>query len=333
VTRRVLAGLIAGAIAALVYWYFQNRGGMIAVGAVTMAVYGFIDWLGVLPPPYGPHLRLLWHGDNEPQEQQDLRPAHEIARRARDSRAGLGAVVCKRTTISIQGAASWDRWWRERIADNRAETFPCLPAPMLEYRNRLIDPNRVDVLISVIAEYGLRSVLCAGNGISQEPWTLAAAGLNVTVLDISGVATRFAETIHNASGGLDFSKRRQPPRPGGRVEFVIGDLLDLTMCPGPFDVVIERRTVQVLPEDVRPAALSALSQRLAEVGIFLSVCLDDPFPPDLGWSQHRSGLYHASQSWFEQNGWTLWDGVPSGSLAGRVAWLVRAGSAKPRPRR
>jgi hypothetical protein len=39
---------------------------------------------------------------------------------------------------------------------------------------------------------GLRTVLCAGNGISPEPRALAAAGFDVTALDFSPAATRLA---------------------------------------------------------------------------------------------------------------------------------------------
>ena len=63
--RRVLAGLVAGALGLPVYMYFRNRLGLVAAGAVILGVYGFIDWLGVLPPPYEPGMRSLLHGDGE----------------------------------------------------------------------------------------------------------------------------------------------------------------------------------------------------------------------------------------------------------------------------
>jgi hypothetical protein len=104
------------------------------------------------------------------------------------------------------------------------------------------------------------------------------------------------------------------------VEFVTGDLLDLTVCPGPFDVVIERRTVHLFPEHERRAALEALAGRLSQVGIFLSQC-DDP-----GWpsrSRPRPLPFHVAESWFREQGWTVWDGRPGSKLAGRVGWLIR----------
>lgn len=187
-----------------------------------------------------------------------------------------------------------------------------------------------DLLATIMAEYGLRTVLCAGNGVSQEPRALAAAGFNVTALDISPLAVSCAQGCQDGRG-LDFCSS-QMRRPGGCVHFVVGDLSDIKLCPGPFDVIIERRAVQWFPEHERPAALAALSRRLGEVGIFVSECLDDPFPLELGWSQQGfCGWFHASESWFRTNDWTIWDGFRSSRLAGRVAWLVRRGSMKPGP--
>ena len=235
--------------------------------------------------------------------------------------------------MDTQNAEYWDRWWTTRISEGRAAVFPMFPAPILSYGARRVDPNSNELLVSVMAEYGLRSVLCAGNGVSQEPRALAALGFDVTAVDISPVATQFAEAFQDdVPAWSGFFHGPQMRRPGGSLKFVAGDLLDITTCPGPFDVVIERRTVQVLPDHLRGPALLALSKRLGPVGIFLSLCLDDPFPPELGWSQHGSdGLFHASQSWFEEQGWTIWDGVPNSTLTGRVAWLVRVGSMKPTP--
>jgi hypothetical protein len=236
--------------------------------------------------------------------------------------------------MGTESAESWDRWWQTRLSEGTADVLSILPAPIACYKGRLTDPaNSDDLLLTVMAEHGLRTVLCAGNGVSQEPRALAEAGCAVTALDISPVATRFAEAFPDDPRGRRFFCSSQLRRPGGSVEFVGGDLLDVTVCPGPFDVVIERRTVQVFSEQQRAAALSALSKRLGSVGVFLSLCLDDPFPRELGWSQHDSGLFHASESWFREQGWAIWDGVPSFPLAEQVAWLVRCGSMKQRPSR
>jgi hypothetical protein len=78
-----------------------------------------------------------------------------------------------------------------------------------------VDPaNRDDLLVSVMAEYGLRTVLCAGNGVSQEPRALAAVGLDVTSLDISPVAVRFAQAFRGDSRQLGFFSTTSVPTGG-----------------------------------------------------------------------------------------------------------------------
>ena len=151
--------------------------------------------------------------------------------------------------------------------------------------------NRNRLLIEVMRQSGLRSILCAGSGASWQPLLLASAGFEVTVLDISQVAI------------YALGKRELPPEVGGgpirRPVCVIGDLLDTSLCPGPFDVVVERLAVQVIPEVNRGAALEALAARLGRVGILQSTCLDDPFPLAWGWAQHSTGFYHASEDGFD----------------------------------
>jgi hypothetical protein len=48
-------------------------------------------------------------------------------------------------------------------------------------------------LVDAMRANGLRTVLCVGNGISQEPKALARAGFAVTALDLSPLATDVAE--------------------------------------------------------------------------------------------------------------------------------------------
>jgi hypothetical protein len=168
-----------------------------------------------------------------------------------------------------------------------------------------------------MAEYGLRTVLCAGNGVSREPHALAEAGFDVTALDLSptasGIAKKAFERDPRRVGSF---AGPEVHRKGGHVEFVVGNLLDTTVCPGPFDVIIERRTIQRLREDERPAGLEALAGRLGEFGILVSHCNDVHCS--------RPKLFHASESWFRERCWTIWDGPPGPALAGRVAWLIRS---------
>jgi|CXWL01.1.fsa_nt_gi SAM-dependent methyltransferase len=236
--------------------------------------------------------------------------------------------------METKDAGFWDDWWKHRLLEVASSRFlfPGFPGPIgwdPYSLYRLV--NRDDLLATVMSEQGLRTILCVGNGISQEPRALAAAGFDVTALDISSVAVSYAKAHDVDVGRLGEYCSPMLHRPGGRVEFVVGDLLDSTVCPGPFDVVIERRTVQWFTEHERASALSAIARRLSRIGIFISQCLDDPFPSELGWSQHRSGLFHASEFWFREQGWVICDDVASPPRAGRVAWLVRCGSMKTSP--
>jgi hypothetical protein len=237
-------------------------------------------------------------------------------------------------TMEARDAGFWDDWWTHRLSECSGNRFlfPCFPGPIGWDPCSLYNlVNRDDLLATVMSEQGLRTILCVGNGISQEPRALAAAGFDVTAMDISSVAVSYAKTHDVDVERLDHYCSPTLHRPGGRVEFVVGDLLDSTVCPGPFDVVIERRTIQWFAEHERTSALSAMANRLNRIGIFVSQCLDDPFPSELGWSQHRSGLFHASEFWFREQGWVTCDDVASPPQAGRVAWLVRCGSMKVRP--
>jgi hypothetical protein len=138
-------------------------------------------------------------------------------------------------------AGTWDEWWRRRLASGGAQRFPYLPTriqPAWAHLSQVA--NNDDLLVSVMREYGLRTVLCAGNGVSQEPKALAAAGFDVTALDISAVAGRAAEADDpHDRGWLDYVCNPAMHRPDGRVSFVVGDLRDAAVCPGPFDVVID----------------------------------------------------------------------------------------------
>jgi hypothetical protein len=104
-------------------------------------------------------------------------------------------------------------------------------------------------------------------------------------------------------------------RPGGSVEFTIGDIFDRQVFPGPFDVIIERRTSQIFRESNRSSFMGALASRLAEGGIFLSHC------HDAAWKPGRDPR-HPAKEWFQSEGWTIWNGDPRPKPVGRCAWEV-----------
>jgi hypothetical protein len=73
----------------------------------------------------------------------------------------------------------------------------------------------------------------------------AAAGFEVTALDLSAAATQLAQAIQPTSDHLSMFVDPASTRPGGTLAYVTADFLDAGVCPGPFDVIIERRTVHL----------------------------------------------------------------------------------------
>jgi hypothetical protein len=197
---------------------------------------------------------------------------------------------------------AWERYWEAQLAHGFG---PPLFDMMCDDRD----------LIEVMRDEEMRSILCAGNGVSMEPRALAAAGFEVVALDLSARALEVAKEFPSSDKLLQVFHDLRPVTAPTPVEFVVGDVLDPSICSGPYDVIIERRTAQTYPDDKRGMFLEALAARLSEKGILISHCHDGGWRPPAKPS-------HWTESWFRENGWTVWKGSSTGKLAGRVAWLV-----------
>lgn len=200
--------------------------------------------------------------------------------------------------ISLVDPVPWDMYWYQQLVHGVGGFvhFFCDDG-------ELVDTMRAN---------GLKTVLCVGNGISQEPRALAWAGFDVTALDLSPYATKvaseftppselLAEIVDGRSAGLN-----------GSLKFVVGNLCDEECCPGPYDVVIERRTLQLYSDEYKPRALRAVTNRVASPGILVSQyhngCWKPPAP-----------RVHVLEEWFRAAGWPT---QPSDApLTTRVAWL------------
>lgn len=200
--------------------------------------------------------------------------------------------------------AGWDRFWVNQIEDGEG------PLDLDMFCND-------SALVRVMNDEGIRSILCAGNGISQEPKALAAAGMEVVALDISPQAVEIAKSYPLPVEAISFYFEPELQKPGGKVEFVTGNILDATVCPGPFDVIIERLTTQNYHTQGIGAVLNGLAQRLSENGIFFSHCHDRTWKPP---AEPR----HYAEQWFHEAEWTIWSGRPGRKPPGRVAWLFRS---------
>lgn len=206
-----------------------------------------------------------------------------------------------RSPTDPHDVSAWDRYWTEQV---RHELGPPAFDMLCDDRD----------LVEVMNSEGMKNVLCAGNGISQEPRALAQAGFKVIALDISPQAVEIARGFEFPAEGFEYFCEPEMRRPGGHVDFVTGDILDSSICPGPFDVIIERRTAQLyFSHDIGPV-LGELAKRLGQDGILLSHCHDGGWKPP---AEPR----HFTQPWFQQNRWTIWNGGPGRKPPGRVAWL------------
>lgn len=198
---------------------------------------------------------------------------------------------------TVTDPAAWDQFWRNQFTHEVAG-----------FVHIFVDDGE---LVDAMRANGLRTVLCVGNGTSQEPRALAWAGFDVTALDLSPWAS---EVASEAAPGDEALARLVGGRSGGvsgRLEFVVGDLGDPACCPGPYDVVIERKTLQLWPDEARSAATEAVANRLGSRGIFFSHCHDG------GWRPSEPRL-HRIEPWFAAKGWEFWR--PGAPLTGRVAW-------------
>lgn len=199
---------------------------------------------------------------------------------------------------ALDDPAPWDRYWADQLRHGVAgftDLF-CNDGDLVD----AMDAN------------GLETVLCIGSGVSLEPHALARCGFRVTAMDLSPFAIRVAGQAKPTDEVLSRLVDSRPPRPGGSLDFVVGDLLDETCCPGPYDVVIERRTLQLFPKPQRATAMTSTANRLASRGIFSSHYHNG------GWRPPEPQI-HALESWFVGEGWESWQ--PDTPISGRVSWL------------
>jgi hypothetical protein len=213
-------------------------------------------------------------------------------------------------------AAAWDTYWKNHLEFG----------PMEQALSDMMssDSGLPDLLVS----RGATTVLCAGNGLSTEALALALLGFHVTAFDISEVPAHVlgqmlrSEThplrqipgfslgsdgivSFGRSGPIDpelcppiHRSANRVPQGGGSLSLVTGDLTRGDICPGPFDAVIERRTVQLFPAAERIPAYERLAARLARRGLFVS------HEHQGGWRPGQSRTHHA-EAWLTSHGFVL----------------------------
>jgi hypothetical protein len=238
------------------------------------------------------------------------------------------------TPRDVHDAAAWDTYWINR---SRVGVLDQAFSDMMSSDDSLID---------LLAIREARTILCAGNGLSGEALSLALHGFQVTVLEISSVAAQMLASalrrpdhpvsalpgVTMANGVLEFGgsgpipadvcplihrRADRAPCAGGSLRFAVGDLTDPAVCPGPFDVAIERRTIQLFPESERSLALDRLAARLSTPGLILSHLHDGAGGPG------RTRPHHALE-WARSRGFVIDSGLDPDARrsAARLARVV-----------
>ena len=232
----------------------------------------------------------------------------------------------------VRNPEAWDQYWRNILQFGAMEVgFGDMMASSPEF-------------VEMLKGRGVRRVLCVGNGMSGEALSLALFGFEVTALDLSSVpASMFHAMFSNPDNPLVRSSavalrddgiveignavidpdlcprihRRdgQQPVAGGTLQFVTGDVLSPSTCPGPFDAVIERRTLQLFAPDDQRNGLEMIEARLAPRGIVVSHQHNGAWRPD----QPRK---HFAEEWVDARGFgRLRMKTPDGEQAPRLADL------------
>ena len=206
----------------------------------------------------------------------------------------------------VHDPAAWDRYWDNQFANEKTAGLAVMMAEIF---------SRARDVAKLMKAAGSTSILCAGHGVSREAAVLARAGFSVVALDLSPRAAEWCGRLDLDDASLRRFLDPDQEAPGGHVEYVTGDLTDPRVSVGPFDLIIERRTVQLFG-DARGQALEALAARLAPRGVLLSHWHNGAWRPP-------SPRTHPNEQWFREHGWTiLSDESAVGNREGRAAWLV-----------
>jgi hypothetical protein len=255
-------------------------------------------------------------------------PAVLDARRARLA-GWLDALRAGELNVpaDVHDKAGWDTYWNNQLKYGALQQG---------FDDRMSsDPS----LIELLDRRDVRTVLCAGIGLSTEALSLALHGFEVTALDVSEVPFELVRRrlssgslsrlpgfeIHGGvfvmpeltDPGQGPDMHRSPARPmrtGGSLRLVVGDIVDPAVCPGPFDAIIERRTIQLFPEAERVPALERLAARLAPRALFFSHEHNGRARPD-------DTRGHYATEWVHANGFVVDAAPDAAATPARLAEL------------
>ncbi|WP_413172945.1 pentapeptide repeat-containing protein [Anabaena azotica] len=173
---------------------------------------------------------------------------------------------------NVNDAEGWNYFWKYLITKGYQYDFLC----------HIFDDS--DWLIPFLQKLEYKTVLCAGNGISLEAYILAYIGFDVTVLDVSAYANQYLANYplsyqelnwfaYFSDNNLDNISTAEISNKVKTVKFITGSIFDSEICPGLFDVIITRSTVQLfnlMSEDKLIEAMQSLLNRLSPTGLLIN---------------------------------------------------------------
>ena len=151
--------------------------------------------------------------------------------------------------LNPSDADGWDLFWKYIISNNQFYYNDFFCSMFSDYNS----------LASLFKKHGYKTILCAGNGISLEPYFFAYEGFAVTALDISSEANKFLANFPLTlldvkifydlkTSELEEWRDREFSEAEiqriNSVNLVTGDIFNSECCPGQFDVIITRKTLQ-----------------------------------------------------------------------------------------
>jgi len=157
-------------------------------------------------------------------------------------------------------------------------------AARIPWANLVPNPNLVSWLDENDVQGVGRRALVVGCGLGDDAEALAARGFDVTAFDISAEAIKWC-------------KRRYPD---SKVDYVTADLFDLPAgWREAFHFIFEANTLQVLPSELRPAAIAAMVNCVTPNGTLLVIARgrepgDDP--GSMPWPLTKGDLEHFTKS-------------------------------------
>ena len=174
----------------------------------------------------------------------------------------------------------WDEFWIRKKKDY-PKFFIFDESRYMEHINACIDTTIEFVPTWINNE--IKTILLAGNGVSQHPKLLQYSGFDVTAIDISPYATSFASdyvfnnyeysTYYTILVGSDKNKKVTltfPKRSGGALEFITGDFIsDDILIDKRFDVIMCFKTLQYYSGTLLAKACERLVSLLSQNGFLV----------------------------------------------------------------